>query len=297
MCAFRADVGCFDREIAAQLMLYRHVPLITRRQAQCFRQDECRHAIRQHWAAVRAFWLVVEDRVGIERLRPLCKRENREIVLRGLIRLNRQHGQILCDVMTEDRAEYADVEASSEAQANNGLIGYSIGDANARRDGCERPFLIQVEANALAACNQHLACVNVDEATFAGARHGLWAIEFPTPPEIHGQVLRHSPVVLAKEKPAVLALFGIESVTEITLETTHIPEQECGKASPATRWPRSASCVEVELARAMAVTRDAQVHRSANIRTEFDRVIASHIRPVIDELKLPLVLPQRAVAC
>src|SRR5262245_25842635 len=89
--AFRTDVSRLDRDVAGQLALHRDVPLVARRQAQRLGQNERRHAIRQDRAAVRPFRLAVEDRIRIEWLRPLREREDREVVLRGLSRLYRQH--------------------------------------------------------------------------------------------------------------------------------------------------------------------------------------------------------------
>src|SRR5262245_14200078 len=136
--------------------------------------------------------------------------------------------------MAEDRTEHADVKAAPEAHAQDGLLGHAVGYAEARREGRERAFLIQVQSDALAAGDQHFACVNVHEAAFARASHGLWTIEFPATAEVHCQILRNAPRVLAEEEPTVLALFRVECVADVTLEAANVAEQERRQASAAT---------------------------------------------------------------
>src|SRR5205085_4332042 len=51
-----------------------------------------------------------------------------------------------------------------------------------------------------------------------------------------------------------------------------------------------------QLTRPMPVARNAQVHSMANVRADLDSVVAVELRPVVDELELPFVLAQWAVA-
>src|SRR5919106_2564789 len=46
----------------------------------------------------------------------------------------------------------------------------------------------------------------------------------------------------------------------------------------------------------MPIAWNPEIHRAANVRPELDGVVAEELRPVVDELELPLVLTQRAVA-
>ena len=115
------------------------------------------------------------------------EREDREVILRGLIRLDRQHRQILRDVVAEDRTEYADVEATPETQAHDGLFGHAVGDAEARREGSERAILIQVQSDAwLPAIST--SPVSMSTKPLAPASHGLRAVKFPAPAEVDGEV-------------------------------------------------------------------------------------------------------------
>src|SRR5262245_56110075 len=94
VCAFGTDVGGLDRDVAGQLPLDSQVPLIAGRQTQCLWQNEGSHAVRQNRAAVRTFRLAVENGLRVERLRLLREREDREVILRRLVRLNAQSLQV-----------------------------------------------------------------------------------------------------------------------------------------------------------------------------------------------------------
>ena len=277
-------------------MLHRQVPGVVRGQAQLLRKDERGHAVGQHRAAVRPVRLTVEDRRRIERGRPLRKVEDRVEVARRLQRLNRQHRQVLRHVVPEDRAEDADVVAAAVAHAQHGVVGDAVGDAQARRKRVERAFDVEIETDALAAGDQHLAGVDVDEAALARAGHGLRTIDLPAQAVVDRQLPRRLPLILPVEEPAILPFLGIRDAADVALEDAHVAEQERRQRRAAAGRALRARRVELQLARAMPVARNAQVQRVADVGAELDGVVALELRPVVDELELPLVLAQRAVA-
>ena len=63
-------------------------------------------------------------------------------------------------------------------------------------------------------------------------------------------------------------------------------------------WPRLSSIarIEVQDTGTVGVARHAQILRIANVRSEFDLVIALDAGPVVDNLELVFLLCQRAVA-
>ena len=233
---------------------------------------------------------------GIERRRSLREVEDRIEVARRLQRLDRQHGQVLRDVVAEDRTEDADVVAAAVAHAQHGLLGDAIGQAQARRQRGERAFDVEIEADALAAGDQHLAGVDVDEAALARAGHRLRAIDLPAQAVVDRQLARRLPLILTVEEQAVLPLLGVRDAADIALEDADVAEQERRQRRAAAGRSLRARRVELQFARAMPVARNPQVHRVPDIGAELDGVIALELRPVVDELELPLVLTQRTVA-
>ncbi len=294
--AFGADVSGFDRDVADGLALHGHVPAIGRRQAQAFRQDERRHAVRQDRAAIRAFGLPVENRLRIERLRSLRQIEDRVEIARRLIRLNAEHRQVLRHVVPEDRAEDARVEPAAKSQAQHGLFRQLVGDADARREEIVGRLLIQIEAHALRTGDSHFASLHVYETALARAGHGLRTIVLVTQSVVERQLAIDAPVVLQVGEVAVLPLFGVGDCADVALEVADIAQQERSQRRTAAARPLRARRVELQFARAMPVGGDAQVQRAAVIETEAQRVIADFFRPVVDKLELPLVLAQRTIA-
>ena len=139
-----------------------------------FGKDERGHAVGQQRAAVRSASAGCSRIVAGSSGGGPCARLKTASKLRdGCSDWMRQHRQVLRHVVAEDRTEDPDVVAAAVAHAQHGVVGDAVGDAEARRERRERAFDVEIETDALAAGDQHLASVDVDEAAFARAGHGL----------------------------------------------------------------------------------------------------------------------------
>ena len=73
-------------------------------------------------------------RCRIERLRALVEREHRIERVGWLHGLNPENRQVLGHVVSEDRAEYAEVVSSAVAGSDHRLLSHLVGNAETRRE-------------------------------------------------------------------------------------------------------------------------------------------------------------------
>ena len=128
--------------------------------------------------------------------------------------------------MAEDRTEDAGVVTTAVAETEHRVVGHAVRQAKTRRERGERALDVEVEANALAAGDEHLAGVHVDEAALARSGHGLGTIDLPAQAVVDRQPRRGLPLILSVEEPAILPFFGVGHAADISLEYAHITEQE-----------------------------------------------------------------------
>ena len=106
--------------------------------------------------------------------------------------------------------------------------------------------------------------------------------------------------VLTVEKQPGLRLVCIERLARVTLEVAGQTKQKSSQASPAisstSYCPLGSVIVEIELAGAVRIAGHAQVIRIADVCTEFNAVLAAHVRPIIHKLVLMFLLDEGAVA-
>src|SRR5258707_12356405 len=136
----------------------------------------------------------------------------------------------------------------------------------------------------------------IADPSVACSVHCLWEIDLPAQAVIERKLRRHPPSILAVEEPSLLALSGVQTRAHEPIKTGHVTQKEGRKIQTARSAVRRVARVEVQNTGAVGVAWDAEVFRIADVRSEFDLVIALDPRPIIDELELLFAFRKRAVA-
>src|SRR5258707_15633489 len=84
-------------------------------------------------------------------------------------------------------------------------------------------------------CHNDLARSRIKKAAFPRAADRLGAIDFPTKAVVDRQLMSDAPGILAKEKPTILGLAGIQHRADIALESRNIANEKCCQTRPASR--------------------------------------------------------------
>src|SRR5213593_3855721 len=129
--------------------------------------------------AVRTFGLRCQDRVGVERCRPLGQREYRQERTGGIERLVREHRQVLGHVVPKRNSEHSHVVRASVPAANYGLWTKLIRDSHPRRKVCERGVHVSIQTTPILPCDQYLGGCQVLEAALVFAIDVLWEVYLP----------------------------------------------------------------------------------------------------------------------